>query len=248
MWHTIFNLLPSWGIGFGFLILSVGFVILAFKRGFKINGKIFSFNTQSINPEGLALAFEKVLETQFDILKIEFKSRLKEQMSFTEDKLRRIKEKTMEVHRKLLVVNGIPSSQVYQSSQLKIFEKLIYKLLNYMKDAARDRYGEIYELFNNPDNLNDDFNFIRDSFEKYVAGVISVMIQDARDFVSNEWIENDIVSRKDSWESMTPALKEIGEIVQDILTTGIKIQLKYSQIIKQMKKNQKEYIKKVTTL
>lgn len=244
--QEMINVLPGWMILISFLIIYVGLIILAFRKDFKINGKIFSFNTQSINSEGLALAFEKVLDTQFDILKIEFKSRLKEQMSFTEDRLKKIKEKVLQTHRRLLVKNGISVDEVHQSIQLKAFEKLVFKLLCRMKDETRERFGEIYELFNLVENKENDYNYIRDSFEKYINNVIQIMIQDARDFVSQEWIENKWITRQESWDAMTPALKEIEKIVFEVFVIGVKIQLKYSQKIKEMKKSQTEYIKKVT--
>ncbi len=235
--------LPNYGL---IIVGVLGLIFILVKKNFFISGKNFIIKGQTITPESIILAFEKVLDTQFNILKIEFKTRLKEQMSFAEDKVKEIRENTIKIHRDLLVKNGVPAVEVHQSPQLKAFEKLIYKLLDKMLDIVRSRFNEIREIFSLVENENDDYNYIRDKFENYKSGIITIMINDARDFVTDEWIENEWVSRRENWESMSSALECIGQVISDILINGIKIQLKYSKIIKELKSNQNNYIKNVT--
>lgn len=245
--ERLLDMIPSWAMGIAVLTISIGITIILFNRRLKIKGKMFSINTNAINSEGLALAFEKVLDTQFDILKIEFKSRLREQMAYTEDKLKEIKEQTLKVHKQLLLTNGIPPDEIHTHPQIKTFEKIIFKLLTFMKDETRERFGEILELFSKEENINDDYNFIKANFEEYAHNIINIMIQDARNFISDDWVDNKIVTRKDSWESMNPIIKNIGGIIFQVLINGVKIQLKYSQLIKKLKSNQSEYIKNITS-
>jgi hypothetical protein len=243
---NIFSMIPNWAFGIGFLLIAIAFMIVVLKYGLKFKGKGLIIDSRRINPDGIILAFEKVLDTQFSILRIEFRTRLKEQMAYTEDRIKEIKEIAIKSHRHLLISKGISATDVHNHSQLKTFDKIIDGLLSRMKDNTRDRFIEMVEIFNNKENRESEYYFVKAEFEQYIERIANNMIQEAREYVSKEWIENEFVTRRESFEAMTPFLSEVAKSIKDILVYGIKVQLKYEREVKCLKVEQKEYIKKVT--
>jgi hypothetical protein len=258
------NLIPNWAIGMGVLIISIGFIIAvmgAFVLLFKKNLSFSKGNitltdeeeennnkhvvTLVITPEKLLLAFDKIFETQFEIDRIEFRERLREQMMYAEDKIKEVKEKTIQIHRHLLISKGVSVSIVHTHPLLNTFEELIDNMLNQMKSNIRERFQEMISLFSYEDSLIIDFQRIKYSFKDYSERVIESLVSSAREFISKKWIENDIINRRESWKAMTEKIDEVGNIIKDVLESAINTQIKYNKKILKLKSEKDNYIKEV---
>jgi hypothetical protein len=248
------NTIPNWALGIGFLIIIIGLIILfllIIKKGLIIKNKWFSIEKNNFNPEAFILIFKESLRVDKEICKIEYRNRMKEQMSYVDDEIKEIKEQIVKVHRHLLQAQGISVLNSENHVQIQILSGLIDNILFNIKSDVRDRFSEMRSLFDIKENTKDDYNFIKSDFEEYYKRIYETLVQDCKNDMKNRWISfrGEKINKRQSWESVEKLFKDdgsISKVIKEIFLHAIEVQLKYSKKIKELQDEIDAYIKKVT--
>jgi len=229
------------GVVIAMLIIKVLKGLLGKIKNAKIPGVELKFNgdIKSCNLQPFALIFRESLRVGREIDRIDFQERLREQMNYVEDEIIEIKELIVKIHRHILQAKGISKSDSEIHPQIKILSEIVENMLKDMKGIVRDKFKEMYDLFNIEENVNNDYNFIRDDFEKYLNRVIENIMQESRANIRKRWVDHKeiAIGRRESWESIIKTMKNndksnICILVREMFINAIKVQLKYSKRIK----------------
>jgi hypothetical protein len=217
-------------------------MIVGYKKGIKFGTKNFSF---SVNKENFYVIFIKSNAIQRKIDRIEateYGKRLKEQMSYTKDKIREVYSITMSVHEKLIekttTIAGLTNHEQNQA-----FSELLKNILNESRESMKKRFLEMLEIYLPEDNNNDSLEHIENSFFKYKKQATSSIISEVSNKIKDRWIKNKWIQFEDIEKEMDKVIPEVRAKVEEALTMGIQIQLKYQKKIKELNAELKEFTK-----
>lgn len=205
-----------------------------------------------INLQSVAYIFKESMRVNRKINRVEFQERLKEQMSYVEDEMLEIKEEIIKAHRHVLQAKGITKSDSEGHVQIKILTEMVENMLRDMKDIAREKFKEIYDMFTIDENVNDEYAYIKSDYEKYMERIIEYIIQESRGNIRKRWIEHEeiFIGRRESWDIIYELLSrpkgKIGEIIREIFINAINVQLKCSKKIRKLESEIDELVVRVS--
>jgi hypothetical protein len=235
--EAILSLIPPWALAIIILALIVFIFLILRKKNFSIKTKNIEIST---NSENIYLVINKSIRVADEISEIKYRRRLNEQMSFCDDAMEAIRSILLRHFRELLDekhVNNATASREY-----KIYEKIIHIMLMQMKSLCKSRFEEMLDIFDKDTNIHDTFDVIRFEFEVYKERIVSNILSRAASIITNEWIDNSIVSRQESEDHSQTVLPDISIKVGDVFQNAIETQLKYSKRIKELDTEIKNFI------
>lgn len=236
---VILSQIPGWVYSICLLLVVLGGFVLFFKKRLFIKTKNIKIGNG--NSENIYLVINKSIRINDEICEIKYRKRLDEQMSFCEDLIEAIRRILLQNFMKMLerknVIN-IMSCQEYKS-----YEKITYVLLDNMKSICRKRFKEMSDVFNKVENIHNTYEFIKPEFEEYKSRTVKFILQRATEIITQEWIDNNIISREENYEQCQPILENIAKNVSDVFQNAIEVQLKFNQKIKDLDSEMKEFIK-----
>lgn len=166
----------------------------------------------------------KIIDYVKETCSIEMYRRPTEQKMYMNDKVNQMIRIILFNHVKLLEKKGIVENY-FSHPQYIVFSHIVEIALRQMKDNSEIRFNYMNEHFNKTQ---------QSEFNKFASDTAAEFIGQVSTIISDEWIDLGI-SKEENFEWTRQLIPEISKMIIDIYENAFNIQIKYSQLICELK-------------